>query len=228
MLPEAKTTETRIFYNGRQYAGVEAMPPDARRAYEQLLEQFADTDHNGIPDILERGAAGNVIAVQRSSFTVNGRTFGNLGEMPEALRRLCEEAMDLAGAGGPPVDPRTPSRAHRPDLGTTLTVSSGLEHVLDAILRVLLGLVAVAVVTGAGFLMAAMGAGSRSQGGRLYVVIGALVGLGAVDGVLARLYRRRLSASSPESEEYRRYRVRSFFLLVLAALVLAGLALLLP
>jgi len=65
--------ETKIFFNGKTYAKAEDMPEAIRQAYQQALAQFADADKNGIPDIMERGATGNVIAIQQSSITFNGR-----------------------------------------------------------------------------------------------------------------------------------------------------------
>ena len=56
---------TRIMFNGQEYASAEAMPADVRKVYEQALAQLADADHNGIPDVLERGGAGNVIVCDR-------------------------------------------------------------------------------------------------------------------------------------------------------------------
>jgi hypothetical protein len=54
--------ETKIIFNGKTYTNVESMPEEVRQAYQDALAQFADADKNGIPDILERGAAGNLIA----------------------------------------------------------------------------------------------------------------------------------------------------------------------
>jgi uncharacterized protein len=52
---------TRIIFNGQDYASTDVMPEEVRRAYQQALAQLADADHNGIPDVLEPGGAGNVI-----------------------------------------------------------------------------------------------------------------------------------------------------------------------
>ena len=84
--------ETKIIFNGKTYANVEDMPEEVRQAYQQALAQFADADKNGIPDILERGGAGNVIAIQQSSISFNGREFKSVGEMPAVVRRLFEMA----------------------------------------------------------------------------------------------------------------------------------------
>src|SRR5687767_7396210 len=64
---------TRIIFNGREYKSPDDMPADVRRLYDQALQQLADADRDGIPDILEQGPeAGNVIGIHHSSFNVNG------------------------------------------------------------------------------------------------------------------------------------------------------------
>src|SRR4029450_7816376 len=90
--------ETKIIFNGKTYTNVESMPEEVRQAYQQALAQFADADKNGIPDILERGGAGNVIAIQQSSINFNGREYKSVGEMPAIVRRLFEFAMSQADA----------------------------------------------------------------------------------------------------------------------------------
>ena len=74
------------------------MPEEVRQSYQQALAHLADADRNGIPDILERGAAGNVIAIQQSSITINGREYKTVGDMPAVVRRLFELAVGQADA----------------------------------------------------------------------------------------------------------------------------------
>ena len=89
---------TRILFNGREFAGPDEMPADVRRLYDLAMEQLADADQNGIPDVLERaGAAGHVIGIEHTSITVNGKTYGSVDEMPADVRRLYEQA--IAGIG---------------------------------------------------------------------------------------------------------------------------------
>jgi hypothetical protein len=212
---------TRIIFNGQEYNGVEAMPPEVRQAYEKALAQFADADRNGIPDILERGAAGNVIGIQQSSITVNGRRFDSVDEMPAPVRFLFEQAMEQSGASKKLAD----GPVRPPGDGGSLATLGGIERTLTAFLQVLLGFVAVAILAGAVFLMWVMDAGSRSQGGRFYVALGAVVLLGLVDTQFARLMRRQFLW---DSTPYRRYRLLSLLFLALAAAGLLGLALFLP
>jgi hypothetical protein len=99
---------------------------------------------------------------------------------------------------------------------------------LERALSILLGLVAIAIPAGAIFLMLKMDAGSRSQGGRFYVALAALVAFGAVESQLARLVRRRAPLSLTTTAVERRYTLVSLLLMLVAAVVLIGLALLLP
>src|SRR5688572_30952849 len=90
--------ETRIIFNGKPYTKVEDMPVDVRQAYEQATAQFVDRDKNGIPDIFEGRAQDNVIAIQQSSITFNGREYKSTGEMPPVVRRLFEMVLGQADA----------------------------------------------------------------------------------------------------------------------------------
>lgn len=245
---------TRIIFNGQEYANTDAMPEEVRKAYRQALAQFADADQNGIPDVLERGGAGNVIGIQHSSITVNGRTYESVDAMPALVRLLYEGAMgqvDVKRTGLPAgvaailgLNPLSKSAAAdgSPELGEGGSrtvprrppVSDDFIRALDKtgrtlerVVNVLLGIVVVVVVPGAVFLMLKMDGGSRTQE-RLYVAIAALVILGAVDTQVQRMVRRRVPFSLETTVAERRYTGVSVVLMLVAALVLIGLALLLP
>jgi hypothetical protein len=247
--------ETKIIFNGKTYTNVEAMPEEVRQAYQDALAQFADADKNGIPDILERGAAGNVIAIQQSSISFNGREFKSVGEMPAIVRRLFELAMGQADANRnsipdaleaalsgretpfPAAGTAGPETAAAANVSTSNPphrrepITAGLErtaNALDIFLRILLSIVAIATVAGATFLMLKMDSGSRSQGGRFYVAIAALVILGAVDSQFRKLVARRAPFSIGTTEAQNRYGLISLLLLLISAVVLFGAAWLLP
>ncbi len=247
--------ETKIIFNGKEYTGPEAMPEEVRQAYQQAMAQFADADKNGIPDILERGSSGNVISIQQSSISFNGREFKSVGEMPAVVRRLFELAMGQADANrngipdalesaltGFQTPPTTPENA-KPEFSATVNaptpnpprerepIMAGLErtaNALDIFLRILLSIVAIATVVGAAFLMLKMDSGSRGQGGRFYVAIAALVILGAVDSQFRKLVARRAPFSLTTTEAESRYSLISLLVLLLSAVVLFGVAWLLP
>jgi hypothetical protein len=246
--------ETKIIFNGKTYTSAESMPEDVRQAYQQALAHLEDADKNGIPDVLERGAKGNVIAIQQSSINFNGKEYKSVGEMPAIVRRLFEMAMNQADANrnGIPdalesaLDMRTSASStpnHRPDSAATVNFSfrsapqesapamEGLKKTadtLETLLRLLLGAVSFATVAGAIFLMLKMDGGSRSQGGRFYLAIAALVILGAVDSAFRKLVIRRAPFSFGTTEAESRYALISLLLLLISAVVLFGAAWLLP
>jgi hypothetical protein len=78
--------ETRIIFNGKTCTKIEEMPSEVRQAYEQALAQFADANKNGIPDIFEALATGNVISIQQSSISFNGREYKNAARGAAAVR----------------------------------------------------------------------------------------------------------------------------------------------
>lgn len=247
--------ETKIIFNGKTYTKVEDMPEEVRQAYQQALAQFADADKNGIPDIMEGGRAkGNVIAFQQSSINFNGKEYKSVGEMPAVVRRLFEMAMGQADANRNGIPdalesalgiqtPSSPAPAPRPDSAATVNVSFSsapqeqapvikaldqTANALETLLRLLLGAVAFATVAGAIFLMLKMDGGSRSQGGRFYIAIAALVILGAVDSSFRKLVIRRAPFSFGTTEAESRYALISLLLLLLSAAVLFGAAWFLP
>src|SRR5439155_23829290 len=99
---------------------------------------------------------------------------------------------------------------------------------LDTFLRFLLGIVSVATVASAIFLMLKMGSSSRSQGGRFYVAIAALVILGAVDSQFRQLIERRAPFSIATTETESRYAMASLLLMLISTVVLFGAAWFLP
>ena len=53
VVPPKTHVQASIIYNGQVYTSIDDMPADARRAYDKVMAAFADSDANGIPDILE-------------------------------------------------------------------------------------------------------------------------------------------------------------------------------
>jgi hypothetical protein len=117
---------------------------------------------------------------------------------------------------------------NRPDGHKREGTAEQLAGMLERILIVLLGGGALAVLVIAVLIIATMDASSKSQGGRFFVAVGALVALGFIDTQFARLMWRRYMLDMTGSGDYWRYRVVSSLLLLLAAAFLIGLALLLP
>ena len=46
----------QIVFNGQTYTSLHAMPPDARRAFEQAMSGALDQNRSGVPDLVEQGA----------------------------------------------------------------------------------------------------------------------------------------------------------------------------
>jgi hypothetical protein len=209
---------TRILFNGREYTSPAEMPPDVRGAYDRAMALLADADGNGVPDLLEGPAGGHVIAIQESSITINGRSFAGPGEMPPHVRQLFESILAQATADAD--EDRIARPVRRPD--TTALDEAG--RILERFLRVLLGFVVVVVLAGAIVVMAAVEGSARAQGGRYLVAVVAILVLGAVDTQFDRLARRRHPLGWVLTDEYRRHVLRGLLLLLLAAILLLGLA----
>jgi hypothetical protein len=107
------------------------------------------------------------------------------------------------------------------------TVSS-VSGLLEFCFRVLLMVIALAIVAGAAFLMVKMGESARNQGGRYLVAVGAFVLLIGVDTQFTRLAWRRFQLGLTEPGGYQRYSARATLALVFAAVFLFALALFLP
>jgi hypothetical protein len=232
---------TRIIFNGQEYASTDAMPGEVRKAYQQALAQFADADHNGIPDALERGGPGNVIGIQHSSITVNGRTYESVDAMPALVRLLYDHAIGQVDANrtGLPLgaaailglNPRSKSPAADglPEPRVTDDYLRALDkagHSLERVIQIFLGFAAVAILACAIFVLFKMDGSQIKE--RLYVAIAALVVLGAVDSQVERLVGRRVPFSLETTVGERRYSRVSVVLMLVAVVVLFGLALLLP
>ena len=105
-----------------------------------------------------------------------------------------------------------------------------VSTVLDRGMRVFLIGAAAVVFVVAVLILATMDDASRSQGGRVYIAIAAIVMLGAIDTAYGHLeYRRRpFWMEGPGEAAYRRYLLWSLGLLLAAAAALIALAIFLP
>lgn len=91
---------SKIVFNGQEYSSVEAMPPDVRQAWRQVMGMFADRNGDGVPDLFQ-GEGVEPTVIQQSSFVVNGKTYPSLDAMPPDVRRMYEQAMGAVEAMGP-------------------------------------------------------------------------------------------------------------------------------
>ena len=175
--------QTRIVFNGKEYASPEQMPDDVRKAFLAMLAQVGtDADGNGVPDVLE--GKGNVFGLQQSSITVNGRPFESAKDLPAPLRWLLGYAVRqvLPTQGPDAASPATSPLVRRLDAATS---------VLGTVLYMLSAFMGAGLATIGIWVIVHMDASSRSQGGALYVGIGVAIALAWMVGSLVSLGLRR-------------------------------------
>lgn len=87
----------QIHFNGKVYASMDEMPPEIRRAYEQVMGIFADRDGNGMPDVVEGLLSANAqyVSLQGNlaNIVFNGKVYHSMDELPPEARQRYEEAM---------------------------------------------------------------------------------------------------------------------------------------
>jgi hypothetical protein len=171
--------ETRIIFNGHEYSGPEQMPEDVRKAYQEMLGQLsADTDRNGVPDVLE--GRGNTLGVQQASITINGR---NIGDLPEPVKWLLGYAARQASAG-------TAGPARTPEQERLVKTLDATSSVLRTLLLMLSAFAAGALMVVGIWMIVHMDASSRSQGGAFYVGIVVVIAFAWLVGTLVAVARR--------------------------------------
>jgi hypothetical protein len=94
------TVGAKIVFNGTEYDGVEAMPPDVRQTYEAALASLRQTGDSGVASLLAHAGALKVKTTVRAEFVVNGKKYGSLEEMPSAVRQLYERALAAGAPAG--------------------------------------------------------------------------------------------------------------------------------
>lgn len=175
--------QTRIVFNGNEYASPEEMPDDVRKAFLAMLTQVGtDADRNGVPDVLEGNA--NALGLQQSSITVNGRTVDNVKDLPLPVRWLLTYMVRQVATKQ---DPKATPAANAPLLRQLDAATS----VLGTILYTLSALMGAGLATIGIWVIVHMDASSRSQGGAFYVGIGVAIALAWMVGSLVRLGLRR-------------------------------------
>ena len=84
-----------IIFNGKSYNSLEEMPENERKAYEQMMDIFADKNGNGIPDFMEGDMVQKVLAANSTSINISGQTYHNLDELPPELRQSVDKAFKV-------------------------------------------------------------------------------------------------------------------------------------
>ena len=105
----------KIVFNGQEYDGVEAMPPDVRKEYEVALESLRKSGGAEIFSQLQQSGGTHIKATFRE-IVVNGKKYDSVDAMPPDVRRTYEQAIArLAPGGGTGPAPAAPRpRAVRP------------------------------------------------------------------------------------------------------------------
>jgi hypothetical protein len=102
----------KIVFNGREYDGVEAMPPDVRRQYDDVLRLLADSGQTpGGPTAPDGRKRVNVKMTVRRRLVVNGKEYDGVEQLPPQLRAAYERATGGAGGGGGAGDSSGPAAA---------------------------------------------------------------------------------------------------------------------
>jgi hypothetical protein len=181
--------QTRIVFNGQEYAGLDQMPEDVRKAFQDALAKLtADADRDGLPDVLE--GQGSALGTAGSSITINGRPIEDIGKLSRPLQWLVRSMLDYtvreAAGNLAAVAPPTPEQAR------LLRSLDATRSVLGSILRALSAGAALVVIVVGVWMIVHMDPASRSQGGGVY--LGILVAMGVVwlVGSLIGLIRRTM------------------------------------
>jgi hypothetical protein len=94
----------KIVLNGKEYDGVESMPPDVRKDYETVLDSLKNTGGDEVLSLLRSGEHTNIKATLRE-IVVNGKSYGSVDEMPADVRRTYEDAVGRMGGASRPSRP---------------------------------------------------------------------------------------------------------------------------
>jgi hypothetical protein len=163
------------------------MPDDVRKAFQERLAQLgADSDQNGVPDVLE--GRGNVLGVRQSSITINGRTIENIGDLPAPLKWLVSSLVEYT-AHQAAADRTAPPRP--PEKQRLLDTLDSTTNILGTLLQVLSVFLAGGLITIGIWMIVHMDASSRSQGGEFYLGIGVLLAVAWLVSIVANLIWRR-------------------------------------
>ena len=84
-----------IIFNGKSYNSLEEIPENERKAYDQMMDIFADKNGNGIPDFMEGDMVQKVLAANSTSINISGQTYHNLDELPPELRQSVDKAFQV-------------------------------------------------------------------------------------------------------------------------------------
>ncbi|MCI0356273.1 MAG: hypothetical protein L0099_14720 [Acidobacteria bacterium] len=88
---------TRIVFNGKEYASLDEMPADVRRAYQEVVGLLADADRSAGADFAPDSGGEPKLNITRLRFLHEGKEYSSLEQMPPEARRRYDEAVRQLG-----------------------------------------------------------------------------------------------------------------------------------
>jgi len=142
---------TRITFNGQEYASVDAMPTDVRRAYERALVSVGD-------DTSSRGRSAGTSSVHPAptmQIVFNGQQYSSADQMPANVRKLYDDVVAALDADRNRIPGRpTGQRPLADDLPPPLSGTVAPQAINS---RVVIACIIVAIVLLAAFLIWSLG-----------------------------------------------------------------------
>lgn len=82
------TIKTKLRVNGREYASVDDLPPDLRRAYAHAVAHGSDAH-----DLTQPGGDVTLGIPAHSRIVFNGREYADVSQMPQEVRKLYDDVL---------------------------------------------------------------------------------------------------------------------------------------
>ena len=107
----------KIIVNGREYDGVEQMPPEAREEYWRAIAAMRESGISNMPDFVKKDTVSR--SVVQESFVYNGREYKSRDALPPEARALLDPM------------PKTPvsDKTTKVEIKTFQTFSPKINHI---------------------------------------------------------------------------------------------------
>jgi len=83
----------KIVFNGREYDGLESMPPEVRQEYERVLGALGAEDRDKVAAALGHGAGLKLNVTVHRKFRVGGKEYESVDAMPADVRAAYDQAL---------------------------------------------------------------------------------------------------------------------------------------
>jgi hypothetical protein len=84
----------KIVFNGREYDGIEAMPPEVRQQFEAALNALGEEDRARLESAEGQGAGLKIDLTVHRKYKVNGVEYDSVDAMPAHVRAAFEKALE--------------------------------------------------------------------------------------------------------------------------------------